>query len=98
MKRRWSLVLGGVLLLLLIGVAGIYIDWTWKRKIPPRGGRYFFHRVELAVPSFRQGDERWRDDPLGGVVDNGTLGGEGCAVKEGDKVLLVPSIAGGTGS
>jgi len=25
------------------------------------------------------------------------LGGEGCAVKEGDKVLLVPSIAGGSG-
>ena len=24
------------------------------------------------------------------------LGGEACAVKEGDKVLLVPSIAGGT--
>jgi hypothetical protein len=80
LKRRWPLVLGGVLLVLLIGVAGVYIDWTWKRKISPRGGRYFFHRVELAVPSFRQGDERWRDDPLGGVPDNGTLGGEGCAV------------------
>ena len=26
------------------------------------------------------------------------LGGEDCAVKEGDKVLLVPSIAGGTDS
>jgi len=32
------------------------------------------------VPSFRQSDERWRDDPLGGIEDNGTLGGEGCAV------------------
>ena len=56
------------------------MDWTWKRKLSPRGGRYFFHRVELAVPSFRQWDEKWRNDPLGGVEENGTLGGEGCAV------------------
>ncbi len=59
---------------------GVYMDWTWKRQLAPRGGRYFFHRVELAVPSFRQWDEKWRDDPLGGVEENGTLGGEGCAV------------------
>lgn len=65
---------------LIAAAAGIFIDWCWKRPLAPRGGRYFFHRVELPVPSFRQGDERWSDDPLGGVSDNGTLGGEGCAV------------------
>ena len=32
------------------------------------------------MPSFRQGDDKWRDDPLGGVPENGTIGGEGCAV------------------
>ena len=32
------------------------------------------------MPSFQQGDDKWRDDPLGGVPENGTLGGEGCAV------------------
>ena len=32
------------------------------------------------MPSFRQAEEKWRDDPLGGVEENGTLGGEGCAV------------------
>src|SRR5438046_5896046 len=68
-----------VLVVIAAGV-GLYLDWNWKREISPRGGRYFFHRVELPVPSFRQGDDRWRDDPLGGVPDNGTLGGEGCAV------------------
>jgi Peptidase_C39 like family len=78
LKRHWLFVI--VLLLLLIGVAGVYVDWTWKRKLSPRGGRYFFHRMELAVPPFRQSDERWSDDPLGGVPDNGTVGGEGCAV------------------
>ncbi|HEY3602177.1 MAG TPA: hypothetical protein VGK72_09495, partial [Chthoniobacterales bacterium] len=62
------------------GAALVYFDWYWKRPLAPRGGRYFFHRMELAVPSFRQGDERWRDDPLGGVPENGTLGSDGCAV------------------
>src|SRR5205823_2240023 len=68
------------LLVVLIAALAVHIDWTWKRKLSPRGGRYFFHRVELAVPSFRQSDEKWSDDPLGGIEANGTLGGEGCAV------------------
>ena len=85
MNRRLSFII--VLLVLLVGVLGIYIDWTWKRKLSPRGGRYFFHRVELAVPLFRQGDERWSDDPLGGIPDNGTLGGQGCAVAAAAMVL-----------
>lgn len=77
--KRWLPFLIVVLVLLAV-VAGVQIDWNWKRPLAPRGGRYFFHRVELAVPSFRQGDERWSDDPLGGVPDNGTIGGQGCAV------------------
>ena len=32
------------------------------------------------MPSFRQGDERWSEDALGGVEENGTLGSAGCAV------------------
>jgi len=68
-----------VLILIAAGV-GLYLDWNWKRPLSPRGGRYFFHRVALPVPSFRQGDEKWSDDPLGGVEENGTVGGEGCAV------------------
>jgi len=75
------------LVVLLIGVLAVYIDWNWKRKLWPWGGRYFFHRIELAVPSFRQGDERWSDDPLDGVVANGTLGSEGCAVTAAAMVL-----------
>jgi Peptidase_C39 like family len=66
--------------LLVVALVAVQIDWRWRRKISPWGGRYFFHRVALAVPSFRQGDEKWRDDPLGGVPKNGTIGGEGCAV------------------
>ena len=78
MKRLLPFIVA--LLVLLIGVLAVYVDWTWKHKLWPRGGRYFFHRVELPVPSFRQGDEKWSDDPLGGMVANGTLGGQGCAV------------------
>src|SRR6266496_132151 len=69
-----------LVLVVLVGAFAVHIDWTWKRKLSPRGGRYFFHRVELAVPSFHQAEEKWRDDPLGGIEANGTLGGEGCAV------------------
>jgi len=77
LKRRWPFV---IFILLLLAALAVYIDWNWKRSLSPRGGRYFFHRVELPVPSFRQSDERWSDDPLGGVPDNGTLGGQGCPV------------------
>jgi len=77
--KRWAsfIVFGFVVLAVVLGV---YVDWNWKRKLSPRGGRYFFHRLELAVPSFRQSDEKWRDDLLGGNEANGTLGGDGCAV------------------
>ena len=67
-------------LLLLVGLTGVYTYWTWKRPLSPVGGVYYFQRVELPVPSSRQADERWRDDPLGGVLENGTLGSAGCAV------------------
>jgi hypothetical protein len=80
LKRRWHFVISCLALLSLVATLGVYIDWTWKRKLSPWGGSYFFHRVALAVPSFRQGDEKWSDDPLGGVEANGTIGGEGCAV------------------
>jgi hypothetical protein len=69
-----------LVLFLMAGAAGVYIDWIWKRPLSPRGGRYYFHRLELAVPSFRQGDQKWSDDPLGGVEENGSMGSAGCAV------------------
>ena len=87
--RRFFLIL---VLALLAGAAGIYIDWHWKRSLSPRGGRYFFHRVELPVPSFRQGDEKWRDDPLGGLPANGTLGDAGCAVTAAAEAELRQSV------
>ena len=80
LKRRWLFVISGFVLFLIVAGVALQIDWTWKRKLSPWGGRYFLHRLELAVPSFRQGEEKWRDDPLGGVEANGTIGGEGCAV------------------
>jgi len=70
-----TLVLTGI-----VAVGGIYTDWHWKRPLAPRGGRYFFHRLELPVPSFRQDDPRWANDSLGGVPENGTLAAAGCAV------------------
>ena len=69
----------------LIGYAHLQDVWAQKGKIEPHGGRYFFTRVELAVPSFRQGDERWRGDLLGPTPN--TLGAEGCAVASAAMVL-----------
>jgi hypothetical protein len=77
MLKRAALILP--VFLLLVAVA-IYAEWNWKRSLRPSGGRYFLHRLELSVPSFRQGDDKWRDDAIGGVEENGTLGSVGCAV------------------
>src|SRR2546423_7854028 len=86
--KRWS-VAAVIVLVLIVAGAAVYVDWTWKRKLSPRGGRPFLTRVELAVPSFQQGDDKWRDDSLGGFPENGTLGGEGCAVASAAMVFKV---------
>jgi hypothetical protein len=69
----------------LIRFAYLREEWARKGKIEPSGGRYFFQRVELAVPSFRQGDDRWRKEYLGPT--HNTLGAEGCAVSSAAMVL-----------
>jgi ABC-type bacteriocin/lantibiotic exporter with double-glycine peptidase domain len=56
-----------------------------KGPIPPSGGRYFFQRLELAVPLLRQADERWGHHFLGPT--DGTLGAEGCAVASAAMVM-----------
>ncbi len=73
---------------LLAGIlfsAGVWEGWTTKGQLAPSGGRYFFQRLELPVPSFRQGDERWRADRLGPTPN--TMGAEGCAVSSAAMVL-----------
>lgn len=83
---RWTI---AVLLLASIA-AGIQYSrlktaWARKEKIEASGGRYFFRKLELPVPSFRQGDDRWRHDLLGPTQN--TLGAEGCAVASAAMVL-----------
>lgn len=82
-----------LVLAILAGAAIVYLDWHWPRPLSPWGGRYFVHRLELPVPSQRQGDERWRDDPLGGVPANGTLGSAGCAVASAAMIFQFYGIA-----
>lgn len=65
-------------MLVALSVAACVTNLAWKRKLRTRGGIYFFRRVALAVPSFRQGDPRWHNDLLGAT--QGTLGAQGCAV------------------
>ena len=70
----------------LIGYAYLQDQWARKGPLDPRGGRYFFSRVELKVPQFRQADERWSEDLLGPTEK--TLGAEGCAVASAAMVLV----------
>lgn len=69
----------------IIQSAYVWDRWNTKAQLAPSGGRYFFTRVELNVPLFRQADERWRSDPLGPTAN--TLGAEGCAVTSTAMVL-----------
>ncbi len=88
-RRRLWLALIGVLIGILIGLAMVsaqlWRDWNYLGLLKPYGGRYFFKTVVLAVPSYRQNDERWGDVPLGPT--EGTLGEEGCAVASAAMVL-----------
>lgn len=70
---------------LIIHSAGVWERWNTKGKLPPRGGRYFFSRVEISGPRFLQNDPRWGGDPLGPAPS--TLGAEGCAVSSAAMVL-----------
>ncbi|XHR27789.1 MAG: C39 family peptidase [Chthoniobacteraceae bacterium] len=82
-------ILLGALVLLALAVAGAW--WAWPQKaLPSRGGLYLPWSLELAVPSFRQGDSRWGKEPLGDTV--GTLSGEGCAVTSAAMVLAAYGV------
>jgi hypothetical protein len=70
---------------LLIQSATVWERWNTPGKIASSGGRYFFHRVELPVPVFRQNDPKWGRDPLGKT--NNTIGGQGCALTSAAMVL-----------
>jgi hypothetical protein len=70
---------------LLIQASYVWTAWNTKGRLPPRGGRYFFSRVEIPGPRFLQNDPRWGDDPLG--PSDSTLGAEGCAVTSAAMVL-----------
>ena len=54
------------------------LDLEAKTVTARRASFFQSRRVVRPVVSARR--SKWRDDPLGGVADNGTLGGEGCAV------------------
>jgi hypothetical protein len=83
-RRRMALWLGGLAVALLL-YAGVPAFWNWKHPISSSGGRYFVHRVAIALPVFTQGDPRWDFDLLGPTAD--TMGQAGCAVTSAAMVL-----------
>jgi hypothetical protein len=89
-----SLLRPSVLLILIAATLGFYAwfsdGWRGKPKIPtppanqkgllPSGGDWFFTRIEIPVPLYRQGDSRWASDPLAWGAGGDTIGTHGCAV------------------
>jgi hypothetical protein len=66
----------------------IVCAWNYyvgTRKIPSRGGLFFFSRVVLAVPRFAQSDPLWADDQLGPTPSS--MAEAGCAVCSAAMVL-----------
>lgn len=56
-------------------------------RIEPSGGEYFFKRLEIPVPQFRQNDPRWGKELLAAGVGGDTLGSAGCAVTSAAMVI-----------
>src|SRR5204862_6489526 len=44
-----------LVLVVLVGALALQVDWTWKRKLSRRGGRYFFIHVALGGPRSHSG-------------------------------------------
>ena len=86
LKRRLPFII--FLLVLLIAALAVYIDWTWKRKLSPRGGRYFFHRVRLLKFSLQAqpvGAARREGDQIGAALfadENKDPGGQRHDIEE----------------
>ena len=77
---------------LFLGIAALALYWGWPQAgLPSQGGIYWPGHLEIAVPSFAQGDPRWALDPLGSTED--TLGAKGCAVTSAAMVLASYGIA-----
>jgi hypothetical protein len=60
-------------------------EWNRLGVLEPSGGSYQRPRLELKVPAFRQGDERWGKNKLGNTP--ASLAAEGCAVTSAAMVL-----------
>lgn len=90
LRRRTAVVAG--LVALTFAAAWAAMEWRWRQPGPidSSGGRYFFRRVEIAGPAFRQSDPRWAHDMMGPGPD--TLAQAGCAVTSAAMVLAACGI------
>jgi len=75
---------GGLLIAALLWI-GVPTFYGWKHVISSHGGRYFVHRVQIAVPVFTQDDPRWDFQLLGPTYE--TIGQSGCAITSAAMVL-----------
>lgn len=83
-RRIFLLIFLGFLAVLAWGAFWV-TGWMELRPLSPSGGLYFPGRVELYVPQFFQGNDRWAAEPLGSTQS--TIGAEGCAVSSAAMTL-----------
>lgn len=76
---------GGAFILAVLIWFGVPAYFGWKHVIDSSGGRYFLHRVQIAVPAYSQEDPRWGMELLGPTFD--TIGQTGCAITSAAMVL-----------
>lgn len=77
-RTGWIVAIILLLALLAAGIGAFGVYFFGKRPLSPSGGWYAFHRIELNVPLFLQGDPVWGHDQLARSVH--TLSQTGCAV------------------
>src|SRR5271156_4657256 len=81
---RFTLWAGALVIAALIWF-GVPAFLGWKHVIGSSGGRYFLHRVQIAVPAYSQDDPRWNFQLLGPTFE--TIGQSGCAITSAAMVL-----------
>ena len=85
-RRPYRLIVLVVVLSALTGTVAAVAHYEFgKRPLRPTGGWYFFHRQELPVALFLQGDPVWGQDQLGESIH--TMGQVGCAVTSAAMIM-----------
>ena len=81
MTNFWKRRIPFLLILVVLGMAALFISRSRGRNSPPipaSGGEFFQNILTISTPVYWQDDTRWRDDKIGG--SNERIGDVGCTL------------------